>query len=283
VTDQKKNRLKDPPPVSRTWRTLVVVLFWAYVLLNTYFVLTPVLGEAPSLAYLLVPLLLGGFSLSHAITMLGWRHAIIFAALSAVISLAFEAAGVATGAIYGPYHYADLPGPRLFNVPLVIPMAWFMGIYPSYAVANTLADGRVVSRPRPRLGRLTGLAALSAMLMTAWDLVLDPQMVTAGQWVWHVDGAYFGIPMQNFVGWLATTLTVYLAYRTLETRWPPRPWGAASRAFERLPLIIYALLASGYAIGYVLLGRPALALIAIFAMGTPCLAAMLRATSKTGF
>ena len=49
---------------------------------------------------------------------------------------------------------------------------------------------------------------------------VDPQMVRYGHWVWHVEGAYFGIPAQNFVGRLATTLTIYLAYRALESRWP---------------------------------------------------------------
>ena len=220
-----------------------------------------------------MPLLLGGFSLSHAICTLGLHHALAFAALTALISLACEAVGVATGALYGAYHYADLPGPRLFDVPLAVPMAWFMVIYPSYTLANTLVDRRVVSRPRPGLGRLIGLAALSALLMTAWDLVLDPQMVEAGHWVWHASGEYFGIPAQNFVGWLATTLAIYLAYRAPEAGWPPRPEGTASPAFERLPLTIYALLASGYTVGYTLLGRPALAIIALFAMGTPCLAA----------
>jgi len=261
---------------TRTWRTLVTVLFWAYALLNTYFVFTPWLGEAPAWAYLLVPLLLGGFSLSHAIYKLGLRHALTFLALVAFISLAFEAVGVATGAVYGPYRYTHKLGPQVFGVPLVVPFSWFMVIYPSYALANYLADGRVVSRPRPGLARLIGLAALSAMLMTAWDLAVDPQMVMYGHWVWHVEGAYFGIPVQNFIGWLATTLTIYLAYRMLESRFPPRPWGAASPTFDRLPLIIYALFASGYAVGYALLGRPALALVAFFAMGTPCLAALLR-------
>jgi uncharacterized membrane protein len=271
---------------SRTWRIGVVVLFWAHVLLNTYFVLTPVLGDAPDAAYLLVPLLLGGFSLCHAIYMLGLRHALVFFVLSAIVSLTFEAVGVATGAIYGPYHYADSLGPKLFDVPLVVPAAWFMVIYPGYAMANYLADGHVVSRPRPGLPRLLGLTMLSAMLMTAWDLAVDPQMVMYGHWVWHVEGAYFGIPAQNYVGWLVTTLMVYLIYRALEARWPPRPWEtgneAASPVFERLPLFVYGLLASGYTIGYMLLGRSGLALVAFFAMGTPCLAALLRAPGTKG-
>jgi uncharacterized membrane protein len=276
----------EPGYASRLWRVWVVVLFWAYTLLNTYFVLTPVLGDAPPAAYLLVPLLLGGFSLCHAVYMLGLRHALLFFVLSAVTSLAFEAVGVATGAIYGPYHYTDRLGPQLFDVPLVVPAAWFMVIYPSYALANYLSDGCVVSRPRPGLFRLLGLTALSAMLMTAWDLAVDPQMVMYGHWVWHVEGAYFGIPAQNFVGWLATTLTVYLAYRALEARWPPRPGRqegeTVSFAFERLPLFIYGLLATGYAIGYALLGRLELSLVAFFAMGTPCLAALLRTSCELG-
>jgi uncharacterized membrane protein len=263
-------------PTTRAWRTLVVVLFWVYSLLYTYFIFTPVLGDAPSVAYLFVPVLMGGFSLSHAIYKLGLCHALVFLALAAFISLVFEAVGVATGAIYGPYHYTGSLGPRLFQVPLVVPMAWFMVIYPSYVLANYLADGCVVSRPKPGPSRVTGLAALSAMLMTAWDLAVDPQMVMYGHWVWHVKGAFFGIPVQNFVGWLATTLTVYLAYRALEARWPPRPWGTASPAFDRLPLFVYGMLAIGYPIGYTLLGRPALAIVAFFAMGTPCLAALLR-------
>lgn len=266
----------ESSPTTWAWRALVVVLFWVYALLNTYFVFTPVLGDAPSVAYLFVPILMGSFSLSHAVYKLGLCHALAFLALAALISLAFEAVGVATGAIYGPYHYTGSLGLRLFQVPLVVPMAWFMVIYPSYVLANYLADGCVVSRPKPSLARVTGLAALSAMLMTAWDLAVDPQMVMYGHWVWHVEGAFFGIPVQNFVGWLATTLTVYLAYRALEARWPPRPWGTASPAFDRLPLFIYGMLAIGYAIGYTLLGRPALALVAFFAMGTPCLAALLR-------
>ncbi|MBI5563792.1 MAG: carotenoid biosynthesis protein, partial [Chloroflexi bacterium] len=81
-------------------------------------------------------------SFAHALYALGARHTLIFAALSAVISWTFEQVGVATGAIYGPYHYTDYLGFKLGHVPLLIPMAWFMMIYPSYVIANLIADGQ---------------------------------------------------------------------------------------------------------------------------------------------
>jgi len=50
-----------------TWRTLVVVLFCAYALLQIYFAFSPLLGPNPQMAVLLMPLLMGGFNLSHAV------------------------------------------------------------------------------------------------------------------------------------------------------------------------------------------------------------------------
>ena len=53
--------------------------------------------------------------------------------------------------------------------------------------------------------------AVSALAFTAWDLFLDPQMVHWGLWVWDAPGAYFGIPLINFAGWLlvAALITVF--------------------------------------------------------------------------
>jgi len=41
-------------------------------------------------------------------------------------------------------------------------------------------------------------AAVGGLVMTAWDVVMDPIMVAGGHWVWDVNGAYHGIPLQNF-------------------------------------------------------------------------------------
>ncbi|NLE45996.1 MAG: carotenoid biosynthesis protein [Chloroflexi bacterium] len=262
------------------WRTVVTILFFAYAALNSYFVLTPVLGAAPPAAMVMVPVLMGSFSLCHALYVLGIRHALGFFAVSTTVSLVFEAVGVATGLVYGPYHYSDLLGPRLFAVPIVVPLAWFMVIYPSYTLANYLVSGTIVSQRGTQLSRTLGLAGLSAMLMTAWDLLLDPQMTADGYWTWHVEGSYFGIPVHNFVGWLLTTLTIFTIYRVAESRWPSAPWGPLPHRFMLQPLAIYGLLAGGYTVGFALQQRPEVALIALFAMGTPTLAALVRRPSN---
>ena len=164
------------------------------------------------------------FSLTHAWYSLGGRLTAVFFALSAVVSWAFEQAGVATGLVFGAYHYTDYLGGKLGHVPLLIPLAWFMMIYPSYVIANLALERRATGTPsgaRP----LLLLAATSAAVMTVWDLVIDP-ILSGPQvraWVWEAGGPYFGIPVHNYLGWLATTFTVYLAYRAIEQRVARRP------------------------------------------------------------
>jgi uncharacterized membrane protein len=62
------------------------------------------------------------FSLLHAGRMLGGRRALLFFALTFVISYIVEETGVRTGLVFGRYHYSDMLGPKLSNVPVLIPL-----------------------------------------------------------------------------------------------------------------------------------------------------------------
>lgn len=114
--------------------------------------------------------------------------------IGAVVALgwAFEAVGSRTGFPFGAYHYTDRLQPQLLGVPVLIPLAWLMMMPPAWAVAGRIAGGT----------RRAGFVVVSALAFTAWDLFLDPQMVLWGLWVWDPPGAYFGVPLANFVGWL---------------------------------------------------------------------------------
>jgi uncharacterized membrane protein len=183
---------------------------------------------------LIVILLL--FSLWHATVALGVRLALAFFAITTVTSWIFEEIGVVTGLVYGPYHYTPALGLWLGSVPVLIPLAWFMLIYPSYIVANLIVDGWPVGTPGGR-GHLVRLALLGALVITAGDLVVDPILSgpTVGAWVWERGGPYYGVPLQNSLGWIVTTFTVYLLYRTVERRWTPQPVGPLSVGPSGIP------------------------------------------------
>ncbi len=276
------------------------VLYAAVVLLVAFFY-DAVLRSA--LAWLVVlPVIPGGlkiltailalFSVTHAWYALGGRLTLTFFALSAAVSWAYEQVGIATGLIFGAYHYTDYLGSRLGDVPVLIPLAWFMMIYPSYVIANLLVDGRPTGTSGG-LRRLLALAAASAVVMTAWDLVVDPILSgpSVKAWIWETGGPYFGIPIHNYFGWLLTTFTVYLAYRALErgpgreaatlasdlTAAPAGTGGAGlplSRAEAALPVAAYGLMLAADLLSGV---APAgLAVIGPIVMGVPFAAATWR-------
>ena len=115
-----------------------------------------------------------------------------------ILSWAAEALGSHTGFPFEAYSYTDVLQPQIFNVPVLIPLGWLIMLPPSWGVAQAIAN-RVKSGWQSLV-----FIGLSALAMTAWDLLIDPMMVTWGMWVWQVDGFYFGIPWGNFLGWLLT-------------------------------------------------------------------------------
>jgi putative membrane protein len=210
--------------------------------------------------------------LAHATYALGWRRALTFFALCTVISGLLEQIAIWTADV-GSYYYTDVLGPKIGDVPIVIPISWFMMIYPCYTIANLLVDGRPVATAR-RLLPLLWLSMVTAVVETAWDLSLDPFMTGKMKaWVWADGGPYFGIPFQNYFGWVQVTLIVMVIYRLCERRIPLRPLGPLSRRMAMVPLVVYAL----NGLTDVLAGYPeATRLLPPFVMGIPLLLAANR-------
>jgi putative membrane protein len=87
-------------------------------------------------------------------------------------------------------------------VPFTIPLSWFYVGCVSYVLARA---GLQVDK-KPSLFRQIGAIVLGALLLTSWDFVLDPAMSQTSLpfWYWYEPGAFFGMPYQNFVGWMGT-------------------------------------------------------------------------------
>jgi uncharacterized membrane protein len=123
------------------------------------------------------------------------------------LSWAFEVIGSHTGIPFGKYSYTNTLQPQVLNVPLQIPLGWLMMLPPSWAVAQAIVD-----RIKPRW-EFPAFVGLSALAMTAWDLFLDPMMVTWEIWGWDNPGRYFGIPWINYFGWLLVSALVTILIR----------------------------------------------------------------------
>lgn len=246
-------------------RKITLALLILYAILTTLPLLGLATGAGPMGFMTPITTLVGlGFAVLHASQRLGWRRALAFLGLVFGVSLLFETVGVATGLVYGPYHYTDKLGPRFLGlVPYLIPAAWFMMSYPSFVIAD-----RLVPAGWKRWTRLLGVAAVGGLVMTAWDLVMDPIMVAGGHWVWDVEGAYFGIPLQNFCGWWLTVFVSFALYLLLAGK-GPRP---AAAGFDRLAMLSYLVTAFGVVSVALIADAGGLALVGFFAM-TPWFAA----------
>ncbi|HVS14339.1 MAG TPA: carotenoid biosynthesis protein [Thermoanaerobaculia bacterium] len=227
-------------------------------------------GEQLALAE--AALLFTAFALLHAIHMLGWQRAFAFFGICALMSWAAEEHSILTGNV-GEYYYTDVLGSKLGQVPYVIPLTWFLMMYPSHVITDLIVEREPAAR-RETIPLALWLAFLTAVVMTAWDLALDPYMVgVVGAWVWVDGGPYFGVPFANYFGWIHVVFLIDLTYRLVARRLPLAPVGRIHPAVALLPVAIYALntlsaMVSG--------SPPETRLIAAFAMGVPVWMALTR-------
>ena len=128
----------------------------------------------------------------------GMKQVIKTALIILSITFISEMIGVKTAFPFGRYAYTDLLKPALFSVPILIPLAWFMMLIPSWSVVYIIMTISAKSKKNPY--RML-FSLLSGAVFTAWDFYLDPQMVLWGVWHWAPVQGYYGIPWQNFVGW----------------------------------------------------------------------------------
>jgi len=139
----------------------------------------------------------------YAYRTLGLSRALAFLLPSVLISLGSELSGTSTGFPFGHYSYLSGLGYKIAGlVPFTIPLSWFYVGCVSYLLARA---GLEVDK-KPSLLRHIGAIALGALLLTSWDFVLDPAMSQTSLpfWYWQQPGPFFGMPYQNFAGWMGT-------------------------------------------------------------------------------
>lgn len=122
--------------------------------------------------------------------------------LGSLIGGMSELVGTTTGFPFGQYLYTAWLGPKILDhVPWFIPPSWFAMSVVSYDLAGRLAGNRWAR------------IALTAVLMMAWDVSLDPAMSKAFPfWTYPEGGFFYGMPLSNWGGWLFVSALIATAY-----------------------------------------------------------------------
>ncbi|MCE0721697.1 MULTISPECIES: carotenoid biosynthesis protein [Legionella] len=137
----------------------------------------------------------------------GLKNLILFFIITWLVSHFFEALSIQTGFPFGHYYYDKLAGPRFFQVPLIIMLAYFGTGYASWILAHILLG----QYAEPLAGKQIFLVPLiAAFIMVMWDVCMDPLSSTVySLWVWRDGGPYFGVPLQNYFGWFFVVYIIY--------------------------------------------------------------------------
>ncbi|MBL8155372.1 MAG: carotenoid biosynthesis protein [Anaerolineae bacterium] len=174
------------------------------------------------------------------------RRTLVMASGVAVLGWLVEFVGSSTGFPFGSYHYTELLQPQIAKVPVLIPLAWLMMLPCAWAVTTVL----IGKQRSPVL-----FAFVTALVFTAWDLFLDPQMVVWGFWVWENPVGYFGIPWVNFLGWILSSFVITLLIRPGHlTARPLLLIYGITWALESIGLAVFWGLPGPAGVGFVVMG-----------------------------
>jgi uncharacterized membrane protein len=182
----------------------------------------------------------------HGVASYGARYGLTLLGITLVFGFLIEQIGVTTSWPFGEYTYSSTLGAKLLSVPLVVPFAWVMIAHPCLVAAR-------------RIGK-SWVFLYGALLMTAWDLFLDPLMVTDRRWTWVVTGAHVPfqpeIPLSNTFGWLLSTM----ALMTILHFATPRDRRKVSGSLIAADVLLFWTWFSGVVGNLFFFGRPGIAL-----------------------
>ena len=225
----------------------------------------------------------------HSARVMGARRTAAFFVLAGVVTFFAEYMGSNYDWFFGAYEYTDVLGPRLGGVPVLVIVVWGVILYSAYMLIDWLMGLGGVQRGTTWLGRI-GWSALIALatgvLLSAWDLMVDPFAVSRvwedvlgwTPWWWWSGGSYLpelavwrgsgGIPVSNFAGWVGVPFFIAFVF-TLVFRRPDRVTG---RLVNAVPLLIYGYLYFTFVGGLLVMdwydpGLGQAALIGTFTMG----------------
>jgi putative membrane protein len=170
-----------------------------------------------------------GFLAVHLIgasALFGWRRTARYTLLTWVTAFLAESSSIRSGIPFGWYYYVPRTADRelwILGVPFFDSLSFSFLLVSSYALAGLLlaARGRKVGG-----ASASAQAGLTVLLFVLVDVVIDPVALRGDRWFlgqiygYPSPGAYFGVPLANFLGWAVVGLVATTLYQTWERTQP---------------------------------------------------------------
>ena len=109
-----------------------------------------------------------------------------------ILGYLIEVVGVASGVLFGEYQYGNPLGWKLFDVPLIIGVNWFILSFSSLGIVGRFISNKVFK------------VVLASLLMMFLDVLIEPVAINLDFWTW----AKVDVPFQNYVMWFFSAIFI---------------------------------------------------------------------------
>ena len=176
-----------------------------WIVFTAITILLPTASVAKAAPFLAVAMLVA-FCLIHSARRLGLRQTGILFVSAAVIANIYENLSISTGFPFGSYVHTAASGPWLFQVPIIVGPIFFSVCYIGWTLAVMILGEPGAAHQRLRQ---VGVPIVGAFITVGWNICSDPIGATiARSWIYAHSGAYYGVPLSNYLGWFLCTWTI---------------------------------------------------------------------------
>ncbi|MBX9732744.1 MAG: carotenoid biosynthesis protein [Chitinophagaceae bacterium] len=138
----------------------------------------------------------------------------LFAGICFSTGFIAELVGTHTGLLFGEYSYGERLGPKLWQVPLLIGLNWFVIVYCVGSFMEKLhhrmasASSAVISPVLVAISVIIDGAAIA----TLFDYFMEPVAISLGYWQWKTPD----IPFYNYLCWFVLSALLLWLMRKLQ-------------------------------------------------------------------
>ena len=130
------------------------------------------------------------------------------------VGLIVELIGVNTQQLFGSYTYGNVLGVKLYGVPILIGVNWFIIVFSCYLLAGLFLD-RIYSNRKPSNTVFISYLLqpmLGALFAVSFDWLMEPVALNLGFWFWNDNM----IPIFNYTCWFIFSLLISISFKVLK-------------------------------------------------------------------